>query len=450
MFRKLLHLLILYFIANYLPCQGQNKWKSSKDKIVIPFELTHNLIIVNVKINNVKLNMLLDTGSDKNLLFSFPENDSIIFYETRKVKINGLGKGESLEAYVSNNNHMEVKGYSDDKFQILLITDQNINLVNKLGLPINGIIGASFFQDYLVEINYQKKNIYLHKDSKKNLSRKASKYIEKEVIIVGDKPYFDVFAKVNKGIKKKYRLLVDTGLGDGLWLFENDTIKCNKVFIKDILGRGLGGDIEGKKARVEALDLNGFILNEALVAYPDSIAFNQLDITKGRNGSLGGQIMKRFNWFLDYKNKKFYFKKNKYFDEPFNYNMSGIEVQHTGLTWVPEKVGISNENSSYANSLKNSSSSRNTLIFDEHTEIKYNYKLKPIFEIYAIRPESPAAAAGLKVGDIIHSINGKKAFDYTIQKITDLFQSEEGKVIKIEVQRNGQLIDFKFKLQKII
>ena len=450
MFKKLLNLLILYFIASNIPCQGQNNWKSSKDRIVIPFELTHNLIIVNVKINNVKLNMLLDTGSDKNLLFSFPENDSIIFYETRKVKINGLGNGESLEAYVSNNNHMEVIGYSDDKFQILLITDQNISLVNKLGLPINGIIGSSFFKDYLVEINYQKKKIYLYKDSKKILTKKAAKYIEKDVIIVGDKPYFDVFAKVNNGIKKKYRLLVDTGLGDGLWLFENDTIRCNKLHINDILGRGLGGDIEGKKARVEALDLNGFILNEAIVAYPDSLAFNQLDITKGRNGSIGGQIMKRFNWFFDYKNKKFYFKKNKYFNDPFNYNMSGIEVQHMGLTWVSEKVGISNENSGYANSLNSSTSTKNTLIFDEHTEFMYNYKLKPIFEIYAIRPESPAALAGLKVGDVIYSITGKKAFDYTIQKITDLFQSEEGKIIKIEVQRSGQIMSFKFKLQKII
>ena len=78
-------------------------------------------------------------------------------------------------------------------------------------------------------------------------------------------------------------------------MFENYTIKCNKLYINDVLGRGLGGDIEGKKARVEALDLNGFILNDALVSYPDSLSFNQLDITKGRNGSLGGEIMKRFN-----------------------------------------------------------------------------------------------------------------------------------------------------------
>ena len=46
---------------------------------------------------------------------------------------------------------------------------------------------------------------------------------------------------------------MDTGLGDGLWLFENDSLKCSKVAINDVLGRGLGGDVLGKKSRVKRL-----------------------------------------------------------------------------------------------------------------------------------------------------------------------------------------------------
>ncbi|NJM79734.1 MAG: hypothetical protein HC854_09125 [Flavobacterium sp.] len=149
------------------------------------------------------------------------------------------------------------------------------------------------------------------------------------------------------------KLLFDTGLGDGLWLFENDSIKCEQKFITDVLGRGLGGDINGKKSRVENLILNNFELKKALVSYPDSLSFSQLDIIKDRNGSLGGEILKRFNWFLDYKNKVFYFKKNRYFKEPFNYNMSGIEVQHSGLTWVSEKIGYSGVNTGYSSDLNN-------------------------------------------------------------------------------------------------
>lgn len=446
MYIKLLNLLFIFLISISSHCQS--KWNSEKDKIVIPFELTHNLIIVEAEINNVKLNMLLDTGSDKSILFSFPENDSILFYETKKVKINGLGNGEYLEAYVSNNNKLRVKEYNDENFQILLITDQNINLVNKLGIPINGIIGASFFKDFLVEINYQKKKIFIHKYAERILLKKEKKYISKNIEIIGDKPYLYVLSNLNGDANMNFKLLVDTGLGDGLWLFENDSINCKQKYIKDILGRGLGGDIEGKKSRVELLDLNGFILNDALVSYPDSLSFNQLDITKGRNGSLGGEIMKRFNWFLDYNNKKFYFKKNKYFNEPFNYNMSGIEVQHIGLTWISEKVGFSQIQPGYNTNTNITSSNR--FVFDSSAEFKYKFELKPVFEIYAVRKDSPAYYAGLKIGDKIIKINGKKAFDYTIQKITNLFQSEEGKTIKIEIERNGVKMDFKFKLQKIL
>ena len=448
MYKKLLNL--FFFIVISINVFSQSKWNSKKSKIVIPFELTHNLIIVDAEINDVKLNMLLDTGSDKSILFSFPENDTIEFYDTKKIKINGLGNGESLEAFVSNNNKFKVKEYVDDKFQILLITDQNINLVNKLGVPINGIIGSTFFKDFLVEINYQKKKIILHKDNNKSILKLSNRYVKKDIEIVYEKPYINVVSNLNEqdGVQREFKLLVDTGLGDGLWLFENDSIKCKDKFIIDILGRGLGGDIQGKRSRVETLKLNNFVLENALVSYPDSLSFSQLDIVKGRNGSLGGGIMKRFNWFLDYQNKKFYFRKNSNFNTPFNFNMSGIEIQHVGLIWISEKVGLAKQQLGYSNNLSNSST--NTFVFDKNIDFKYKFKLKPLFEIYAIRKDSPAYIVGLKVGDKIVKINGNEAYNYTIQKITDLFQSEEGKTIKIEVDRKGVNMEFKFKLQKIL
>lgn len=435
--KKLQSVIFTFFLC--ITMFGQSKWLSKRDKIVIPFELTHNLIIMEVEVNDTKLNMLLDTGSDKSLLFSFPENDSILFYETRKVKINGLGNGEVLEAIISGHNKLKVKGYLDDNFEVLLITDQDISLVNKLGIPINGIIGASFFKDYLVEINYQRQKVILYRNRQDVILKKTKKYTSKPIEIVDDKPYFKISSEINDEELLDIKLLMDTGLGDGLWLFENDSIRCNQKYITDILGRGLGGDIRGKKSRVETLELNNFKLNDALVSYPDSLSFSQLDVVKGRNGSLGGEIIKRFNWFLDYENKKFYFMKNKYFDEPFNYNMSGIEVQHAGSVWVSEKL-------SFAKII----TSTNEFAYDNSHDFKYKFELKPIFQIYSVRENSPAAIAGLKVGDMILSINGKKAYNYTIQKITNLFQSEDGKTIKMQIERNEKVIDVQFKLQKIL
>jgi C-terminal processing protease CtpA/Prc len=84
--------------------------------------------------------------------------------------------------------------------------------------------------------------------------------------------------------------------------------------------------------------------------------------------------------------------------------------------------------------------------------LKFNFKyiLKPAFNVSFIRVDSPAYNVGIKKGDKIISINNRKAHNYTIQKITDLFQSEDGKKIKIEVERDGKIIEVIFYLKKII
>ena len=72
--------------------------------------------------------------------------------------------------------------------------------------------------------------------------------------------------------------------------------------------------------------------------------------------------------------------------------------------------------------------------------------------MYAIRSyyDSPAEKVGLKIGDIILSINRKSSQHLSIQKIAEIFQSQEGKTIKIEVERQGQNLKFEFQLEKIL
>lgn len=420
-------------------------WNSNSNKITIPFELTHNLIIIDVEINKVDLKMVLDTGSERNLLFSFPENDSIEFFNPKIIKVKGLGYGEALDAIISSNNLFSIKKGSlvDDNFEILLITNQNIGLINKLGIPINGILGSSFFKDYLVEIKYSKKKVILHKIKNKRLQRKTSKCDSINIELIQNKPYVNMEIKNNNEINS-VNLLFDSGLGDGLWLFENNTIKCSNNFFNDVLGKGLGGDIIGKKSRVENLMIDNYSLKNALVSFPDSLSVKSLDLIKDRNGSLGGEIIKRFNWYLDYKNRIFYFDKNGFFNEPFNYNMSGIEVQHDGVEWIKE-ITRTTENAT------NSSIDALEYVYD-NSDLKniQKFSLKSVYNIYSVRKNSPAFRAGVKEGDKIVSINNKKAYNYTIQKITDLFQSEEGKKIKLEVERDGEILEFEFYLEKIL
>ena len=52
------------------------------------------------------------------------------------------------------------------------------------------------------------------------------------------------------------------------------------------------------------------MLKRANVAYPDSTSISYARKFKGRNGSLAGNILKRFNVIMDYRNALVTFKKN--------------------------------------------------------------------------------------------------------------------------------------------
>ncbi|MNR51641.1 hypothetical protein D3C85_1713440 [compost metagenome] len=64
-----------------------------------------------------------------------------------------------------------------------------------------------------------------------------------------------------------------------------------------------------------------------------------------------------------------------------------------------------------------------------------------------MRKDSPAANSGLQKGDIIISINNNKGYKYTLQEINSLLKSEEEKWITIEVERDSQILKFKFLLK---
>jgi hypothetical protein len=431
-----IRILILYTAFSF--SQDSIIWNSNKNHIKIPFELSHNLIIIDVVFNEVKLKMIADTGADESILFSLPSNDSIFLKETELIKIKGVGKNDLIDAYLAKKNTLTIKRIKNVDFDILIVPNQQIDIVNITGIQINGILGASFFEPFLVEIDYVSKHIILHKNSEKS-KRKLEKFQNAPIILENRKPYINIPVDMEDQ-PRKLKLLLDTGMADGLWLFENDTIKCNDNYFVDILGFGLSGVVSGKRSKVKEIILSNYIIQNALVSYPDKEYYDGLRISNGRNGSLGGLFLKRFNWFFDYKNNVVYFKKNKLYDQPFEYNMSGVEIQHKGSQWVKYEVTALDRKNNEVDKVIN--------LYEK--VVDYKYVLKPIYEIYAVREYSPAFKAGLKEGDQVIKINGKKAINLKIDYFNDLFTSEEGKEITIVVDRKGRYITFKFQLEKVL
>ncbi len=424
---------IFFFIISN--AQQDSTWIYKKNKIVIPFELSNNIPFIKVNLNGIELNMIFDTGADSNLIFTIPENEELEINNANITQIYGLGLNEPIKAIQSKNNTLTIGKYKNINFEVLIINDSLVNLSNKFGIEINGIIGYNFFKDKIIEINYEKEKIILHPKNYEFTKKIIQKYTSKKLIHINSKPHFEIYVPKNN-VKKKYKMLLDTGLSDAFWFFKNDTVPINPKNIHDFLGTGISGNIEGKRARIEKITFDSFEFNNMIVAYPDSISVKNLIHLRFRNGFMGGGIIKKFNWIFDYNNNMVYFKKNKYFDLPLEYNMSGIEVENIGKEW------IANENFSTPFIKTDNDIAQN--------KFSFRYILKPIFKISFVRNPSNAFDAGFKKGDKIISINNKRAQNLTLEKIYQYFQTHEGAKLKITVERNGVLIKKNITLEKII
>ena len=80
-------------------------------------------------------------------------------------------------------------------------------------------------------------------------------------------------------------------------------------------------------------------------------------------------------------------------------------------------------------------------------KVQFKFVLKPQFKIDMVRPESPAELSGLMKGDLILTINGKSATSFSLEEITNLLKSEEGKEILLKIERNNVKQEYRFLLK---
>lgn len=441
---KYVTLIILFFcLNNFGFSQSKFVVRNHKQSDKIKFKLINNLIVVPVEINGVSLSFLLDTGVSKPIIFNFFNvSDTLKIKNTETIFLRGLGEGESVKALKSTNNIFKMGDAINLNQDLYAVYDANLNFAPRLGVPVHGILGYDLFKNLIVEINYSGKYIRLTDPQKFNY-KTCDKCEILNLEFYNNKPYINAEASMN-GKKIPVKLLIDSGGSDSLWLFEDDTlgIKCGDTFFDDFLGHGLSGSIYGKRSKINSLSLKNFVLKNANVAYPDSSSISFARNHKDRNGSLAGNILKRFNITFDYQNAIITLKKNTHFKEKFTYNRSGIELAHEGVRLVREV-----DNRLLKNGLggisDNNANNRNKIVLDP----QYKLSLKPAYTIIELREGSPAQEAGLLIGDIIITINGKATYNYTLQQITQKFYDDVGKKMRLKVDRNGRILNFSFNLK---
>lgn len=437
-------ILTFYFaFISFLTISAQNRVEFStlKKTVKIPFKLINNLIIVPVHVNGTELNFLLDSGVEETILFSLDEKEELPLFNVEKILLKGLGTQEPIEGLKSYKNTFSVSGLDFFEQEIVVVLDQNFNFSSSLGTEVNGIMGFNFFNQNILKIDYVKKMLLVYNPKKFDADRTFSKFKVFNFALENAKPYLTVQIELNDHTFDA-KCLIDTGNSDGLWLFESKSkdISIPEKNFDDFLGRGFSGEIFGKKAKISSVVLDEFKFNNVITAFPDSVSLASVKMVESRMGSIGGEILRRFTAIYDYQNKKVYLKKNKFYKDKFRYNNSGITIHHSGVQWYKEELQIDN----FVTVSDESAYKKNS------TDLKYNFKLIPIYEILNIRKNSPAAKVGLLSGDIIVKINGNSVYKLNLEQVNQLLKMENERDVSLVIERKGKEFNYKFKIVDLL
>ncbi len=375
-------------------------------KVDIPIEIHNNLIIVPVILNNqLPLKFIVDTGVRTTILTEKIYSDILHLAYTKKFTITAPGGENLVNAYITNNVTIDMPGVHGRGHAMLVLENDYLELKNSLGSEVHGILGYELFSRFVIKIDYGAKVLTLMTPQRFKPSKKYSRL---PITVEDTKPYYVAELKINDTTSMSAKLLVDTGASHGLFL---DTESSSKIVVpaKNIsctIGKGLGGLITGRIARVNCLQIGKYSIPNMISSFPDPKSYFDTLRTGSsiyRNGSIGGDVLSRFLVVFDFPREKIYIKSNGSLRKKFYYNMSGLTVKAIGET-----------------------------LHD--------------FEIVEVRLNSAANRSDLRVGDKIIAVNNASTATMDLSDINNYFDSKPGRKISLLILRGSTQLVKEFAL----
>jgi len=284
----------------------------SQETNLIPIKSERNITLVTVKIGDVEIpKILLDTGLpfDGVMIYNPDYRDSFDLSNAVRVNIGGAGDGEGSYALMLDSAEFMLG-------DLVMINQKILVLQNDIykGFPTNGIIGYSIFGHYAVEMDYDKNIMILHDAGNFKADTGWTEiplYFKNNNI-----PWMDAYVVVENEEPILLRMYIDFASRDAVELLEKPDMKLTLPEVTEdaLLGRGLRGDIYGKKGRIAKLIIGPYELKDVAAVFPPAKTRSKQE---NADGILGNNSLRRFNLIFDYENKKLYIKPNSHFDERF-------------------------------------------------------------------------------------------------------------------------------------
>ncbi len=391
--KRILYIAILFCLTTSPAFSRQKKVAS------IPFKLVGSSIVIETSINgSTPLQFILDTGVKNNMITEVHSEDSVELPRGKVVAIRGLGLNDSIRAYESTNNLLKIGNLRLQNQNMLVLMDNIISFSSITGEKINGILGSELLKDYVVEINYSRQRITFYTHDSFIV---PNSYKRIPAIVAGSKMFINANVINNGMTNENLAMLIDTGAEIGAWFqtIRSDAFELPEKKIHGYIGEGLNGEIHGYYAVIDSLNIGPFYLKKPIVTFPDSMYIADIIIRSSRDGTLGNQVMKRFDSIFDFKTPALYLKPNRMFSEKFSFNISGIEMTQN----FP-------------------------FIFD--------------ITVNKVWKNSTADLKGIKEGDLILEVDKQPVFSMKMTEIRRIFETPRKRPLHIVIQRDTDVMDF--------
>jgi len=363
----------------------------------VPFEMVGSYVVIKVRINNsTLLNLILDSGIRNTIITELQPGDKISLNYSDVKELMGLGGGGHLEAYASNSNTLKIGRILLSHRSVYVLKNDVFNLSKHTGTKINGLLGLDFFHDYAIEINYTHKQISFYEPASVPLPKG---YGSLPLTVEAQKMFIELSVLESDSTRKQVKMLIDTGAELNAWFQTStkDAVHVPDKWIQGTIGEGFNGIITGKYGHIPQLCVGEFCLNNPIVSFPDSATINAILAVSRRDGTIGSQLLSRFNMFIDNKQKTLYFKPNENFRNRYSYNVAGIEI----------------------------------------IQITPYINISEVLDVWA---NSPAERAGVQKGDHILEVDGTKAFELSLNEIRKIFETPSKSPLKLTLKRGEKEI----------
>jgi len=406
--RSLITLITVCYIS-YAAAQNQTfDILDGQDRIEVPFSFTHNFIIVEVRLfGMMPMKFIFDTGAQNTILFTRQFADFLGVEYDLRIPIVGSDLSRRLYALVARSIDFELVGLPPQKKDILVLEENPFNLSEITGVQIHGLLGASFFKNSVIQIDYRRQKLIFHNPT--TFKQPGRSYTKINVDILGNKPYLAATSTLMNGQSVDLKLLVDTGAGLPLLLHNNThpSLELPDQYILGKLGIGLGGYIEGYMGRTNQLSIEDIAFDNVLTSFQDISEAVTMGTIWPRNGLIGNQLLLRFDVIIDFVKEEMYLKPKSRINRKFKMDKSGLILIAIG----PD--------------LNN-------------------------FMVQGTIAGSPADNAGVLQGDRLVKINGLPAKVFSLDHIHRKLQKRTGKTVKLVVYRNRQTVKLRFELRDLI